>query len=622
MTTIAPIGLIETFINPTTNSRNFLTNAFSLMGVRSLLFVTFFLVATIPIAILSLWVERTAVEKEISAVNEKHLIVAQNLSGALSRYVTDITLVFNLYSEEDNLPVNNTDINNSLNSLHLDYIAIVDQTGTVISNTHNNSTRPPPLPEMNLLDQLRETANKQVGEVVFSGITKFRNKPYFFVLKMLSSGNLVFAPLNPTYVVKVQKAISFGERGHSMIVDHLGRVVAHPNAQWQASSKNASKLSVVQKMIAGESGVTQFYSPPMKADMIAGYTFVPETGWGVMVPQPMSELIDRAHDVQSVALLIAALEILLVGLLSWWLSCMLSKPVLAVVKAARKVSEGNLDVEVGNISGYLPSEMRVLSTTFDDMVIDLRAKTNQLSGALLKAEEGSRTKSQFLAMMSHEIRTPMNGVLGVLELLDDTALDEEQQHLISVAQNSGNSLIQVINDILDFSKLEAGKLELLTTPSDIRNTIVEVIQLFRPITDQKPISLDYHVSDSTPDLINIDAQRVRQVLFNLLGNAVKFTEIGGVMVRTDFSTEDSGNNILRIIVSDSGIGIPQKMHSRLFEDFAQCDASYSRKYGGTGLGLAISMRLIKMMGGTIGFDSVSGKGSSFWVSIPVEVGPS
>lgn len=617
MSTFATAGSINKLIRPSTNQQSFINSVFSSIGIRSLLFISFFLVATIPIAILSIWVERSAVKKEIAAVNEKHLIVAQNLSGALSRYVTDIKLVFDLFSEEDNLPVNNAKLNNSLNALHLDYITIINKAGAVLSTTHTDPIQPLLLPENNLLDQLRETASKKMGEVVFSGITKFRNKPYFFVLKMLSSGNLALSPLNPEYVVKVQKEISFGERGHSMIVDHLGRVVAHPNAQWQASSKNASKLSVVQKMISGKSGVTEFYSPPMKADMIAGYTFVPETGWGVMIPQPMSELIDRARDVQSVAMFIAAVEIVLVGILSWWLSRMLSQPVLAVVNAARKVSEGQLDVEVGEMSGQLPSELRVLANTFDNMVVDLRAKTDQLTSALLKAEEGSRTKSQFLAMMSHEIRTPMNGVLGILELLDDTELDNEQQHLVSVAQNSSNSLIQIINDILDFSKLEAGKLNIVAKPSNIRNTVSDVIQLFKPIADQKPIFIEHTVTADIPELLTIDAQRIRQVLFNLLGNAVKFTEKGGVTIHTDFNITVSGNSALNITVNDTGIGIPEGMHDRLFEDFAQCDASYSRKYGGTGLGLAISMRLISMMGGTIGFDSTAGTGSSFWISIPV-----
>lgn len=591
---------------------------FAWLGIRSFLFLSLFLIAALPIAVLSIWVERSAIEKEIAAVSEKHLLVAKNLSAALSRYVTDIKLFVDLVAMGAPVSGAGENIRTNLQNLNISYMVTIAPDSKVLTSINAHPTRSIELPNPELLNELRAAAAAAGGKTIISGIKSYQGTPHFFVVKTLPGDRLVVAPLEPTYINKIQKSIAFGDRGHSMIVDHLGRVVAHPNAEWQAISKDASKLSVVKKMISQTTGVATFYSPPMKADMIAGYTFVPETGWGVMVPQPMSELIDRAHDIQSVALLIATFEILIALAVSWWLSNLLAKPVLAVAQAARRVSEGDLTAEVAKMSALIPSEMRTLGQTFNEMVADLKFKTDELSEALIKAQEGSRTKSQFLAMMSHEIRTPMNGVLGVMELLEGTQLDKEQQKYLSIAQGSGEGLIQIINDILDFSKIESGKLELSTCAFDIRYSIQEVVKLFQPTVDEKKIDLNVQISDTVPDVITADPQRTRQVLFNLIGNAIKFTETGAVTVGVDFTDDLAGSGGLVITVNDTGIGIPSDMHDKLFENFEQCDASYSRKYGGTGLGLAISKRLVSMMDGTIDFESIYGEGSTFKFTLPTQ----
>ncbi len=594
---------------------NWKKHIFSWLGIRSFLFLSLFLIAAMPIAVLTVWVERSAVEKEIAAVSEKHLLVAKNLSAAFSRYVTDIKLFVDLVAAEASSHQLGENFQKNLGNLNIPFVAILSQENNILTTLNTTPSQPVELPAPKLLEHLRSVSAAAGNETIFSGIESYKGTPHFFVLKTLPDNKLVLAPLEPTYINKIQKSIAFGKLGHSMVVDHLGRVVAHPNAGWQASSKDASKLSVVQKMITGNTGVTQFYSPPMKADMIAGYTYVPETGWGVMVPQPVSELIDRAHDVQAVALLIATVEILLALIISWWLSNLLATPVLAVVSAARRVSEGDLSAQVPAMPVLAPSELRTLGHTFNEMVVDLKDKTDELSSALVKAQDGSRTKSQFLAMMSHEIRTPMNGVLGILELLEDTPLNPEQQKFLSVARGSSEGLIQIINDILDFSKIESGKLDISAVPFDIRNSIDEVAKLFKPTVDEKNIHLNIHLADNIPGALVADPQRIRQVLFNLIGNAIKFTDDGGVDVRVDYKNHNNEGEFL-VSVQDTGIGIPQDKHDKLFENFEQCDASYSRKYGGTGLGLAISKRLVSIMGGAIGFTSAPEKGSTFWFSLP------
>ncbi|MGK0240546.1 MAG: signal transduction histidine kinase/DNA-binding NarL/FixJ family response regulator, partial [Candidatus Pelagisphaera sp.] len=600
------------------NFLNFMSKKLNSFQFR--LFVVMASISIVPIVALTIWVERSAIEKEVAAVQEKHLMVASNLAMALSRYAVDIKNIVNVYAGLQNAGIEkDPDIVGAvIKNMDLAYIVTLDHRNRIVSQIAGDSNIVA-LPTPKLLIELRKIAERANGKVVFSGIERLAGKPYFFITKLITGGHIVFAPLSPRYVIQVQKTIAFGERGHSMVVDNRGRVIAHPNAQWQARSKDASKLSVVQKMISRKTGVARFYSPPMKADMIAGYTFVPETGWGVMVPQPTNELIIRARDVQFLGLIIGSIEITLVILISWWLSNSLSRPIRAITKAAQRVANGDLDARTDVVLSRAPYELKIFAMTFNEMLSDLQIKTNQLSQALAKAEEGSRTKSQFMAMMSHEIRTPMYGVLGVLELLEDTELDDEQKEYLSVAQSSGNSLMNIINDILDYSQLEAGRLEINAVLFDVTHTVEEVNLLFKPIVDTKGLKFETIIGNEVPAYLHGDLQRIRQVLCNLIGNAVKFTEHGSISTSIEYTAINNSIGILKISITDTGIGIPKVKQGELFEDFTQGDPSYSRKFGGTGLGLAISRRLTKLMGGEIGVQSVEGKGSIFWFHVPIAV---
>lgn len=327
----------------------------------------------------------------------------------------------------------------------------------------------------------------------------------------------------------------------------------------------------------------------------------------------------------------------------WRLMRDVTGPIRNMVNTVDRIRRGQLD---SRVEGFMLGELDMLKNGINSMAMSLAAyheemqhnidqatsdlretleqmeiQNVELDLAKKRAQEAARIKSEFLANMSHELRTPLNGVIGFTRLTLKTELTPTQRDHLNTIERSANNLLAIINDVLDFSKLEAGKLILESIPFPLRSTLDEVVTLLAHSSHDKGLELTLNIKSDVPDNVIGDPLRLQQIITNLVGNAIKFTENGNIDILVEKRALSNTKVQIEVQIRDTGIGIPERDQSRLFQAFRQADASISRRHGGTGLGLVITQKLVNEMGGDISFHSLPNRGSTFWFHINLDLNP-
>ena len=339
--------------------------------------------------------------------------------------------------------------------------------------------------------------------------------------------------------------------------------------------------------------------------------------WVLVSEKNADKALEATKHLARVVALIILVTVVLVIILATLQSRKITRPIVSLLRASQHIAAGESNEQVPVETN---DEIGRLAEAFNHMVVMRSMHEQALEDALEEAEAATKAKSEFLASMSHEIRTPMNGVLGMLNLLRQQDLPSEQLHRVEVAYSSGEALLTILNDILDFSKIEAGKLDLEYIDFDLHTLLAEFVQAIAFRAQEKGLELILDEREFEPIAVQGDPGRIRQILSNLVGNAIKFTENGEISIQPRLEQLEDGNLRFSCRVSDTGIGIPAEKVERIFESFTQVDASTTRQFGGTGLGLAIVKQLCQLMQGEVRIESQLGQGSTFEFSVLLKPG--
>ncbi len=428
---------------------------------------------------------------------------------------------------------------------------------------------------------------------------------------------VLIAEVNLKYIWEVISQIKVGQTGYAYVVSREGDLIAHPDISVVLQKRNLKNLGQVQAALAGAPG--PFAAQPNLAgqQVFPAYAAIPELGWAVLVERPTAEAYAPLY-----ASMLRTSVLLLVGLgmaalASFLIGRRVIRPVEVLRQGAAQIGAGTLSHRIAIHTG---DELEALATEFNQMAAQLQESYAGLEQKVEKRtrelEIANKHKSQFLANMSHELRTPLNGIQGYTELIMDGIYGEVPEKIKEVMgriQQSGNRLLGLINAVLDLSKIEAGRITLSLVDYSMQGVVQTVFTAVEPLAAEKHLALRVTVPPDLP-VGKGDEQRITQVLTNLVGNAIKFTEVGEVGVQVTLA-----NGTFMVAVSDTGTGIGEADQQKVFEEFQQADSSSTRKKGGTGLGLTIAKKIIEMHGGRIWVESSLGTGSTFQFTLPVRV---
>ena len=483
--------------------------------------------------------------------------------------------------------------------------------------------------------QVAKGGDELVSDIYFKPVTS--EPMQTITLPIIDNGAVVgvlSADISFQRVMRSIMDIDVGGGGNVVVVADNGRVVAHTHME-QVPELDIAKLSAVEAVLAGQEGTMKGYTDELGREVLGSYTPIRELGWGVLIQRPLTDIDAEVGQLRTTIIWVTIGAVLLAVLAGWMMARQIAKPVGQLASASERVAQGDLSTSVDVKSS---NEIGVLAHSFNQMIVSLKKsrgelqqwgeelerrvqertaeleqRGQELADTNVRLEEMSRHKSQFLANMSHELRTPLNSIIGYTKLMLDGLegdVNEEQKQDLQTVYNNSKHLLELINGLLDLSRIEAGKTVLNYEAFTISDLLSEAIPGMEQLAREKGLTLTYSV---TPDIDNLyaDKAKTKQVLINILGNAVKFTNEGSVKLNVAETDSD-----LTFSVTDTGIGMKKEDLEAIFESFKQVGPAQIAGYEGTGLGLAISRQFIDMQGGKIWAESELGKGSTFTFTLP------
>jgi signal transduction histidine kinase len=581
--------------------------------LRYILTIAFTIVAVVPVLFLGSWVTRTALKKELDAAWEKHLVLADHTVSLLESYALDVEEAFEFFAALDGKSSNGGSAALVAKRLGLSHFCIVDEDLRVLRDIRPDPAKPPAFNRA-IMQKLVPLA---YNHVAYSGIMRDpEGQPTIYLFKRLDKHRVALAALTTDYFIRLQSTVSFGDRGFAVIVDQFGAVIAHPNDAWRRGMRNIADLEPVRHTLLRERGVTTYVSDTMQQELISGFATVPQTGWGVMVSQPIPELAAKAQDVRQIALILVICGVVVAAVVSWIFAGRLTRPLDALQLTARRIANGKLQSRVPPLPRFTASDLCELADAFNDMAARIQVDQEALTTAVGRAQSADRAKTKFLANMSHELRTPLNAIIGFSQTMENRVFgpigNARYATYATDIRQSGEHLLSIINFILDLSKIEGGDMTVENDVVDVTSLLNAVHTMLKGTAEDGQVMLTLAVEPALPGVRGSEV-KLKQTLANLVSNAIKYTpRQGSVEIN---AWRDPGGGI-SIAVRDTGIGMSKADLTMALVPFGRVSNEMSDRVGGTGLGLPLAKRFAEIHGGRLEIESAPNAGTTVTIHLP------